>query len=77
MTAEVKSMNTSAVGIAPGITNRPHVAMKSLAKNITQNAANKVETEVGGTVVTTSIGVKRAKSAVLCILSMTFHLPTL
>jgi hypothetical protein len=72
MTAEVKSMNTSAVRIAPGITNHPHVAM-----NMTQNAANQVETEVGGAVVTTRTDVKRAKSAVQCILSMTFHLPTL
>jgi hypothetical protein len=77
MMAEVKSMNTSAVGVAPGITNHPHVAMRGVGKNMTQNAANKVETEVGGAVVTTRTGVKRAKSAVQCILSLTFHLPTL
>jgi hypothetical protein len=77
MTAEVKSMNTSAVGIAPGITNRPHVAMTGVKKNMTQNAANEVETEVRGAVVMTRTDVKRAKSAVQCISSMSFHLPTL
>lgn len=77
MTAEVKSMNTSAVRIAPGITNHPHVAMRGVEKNMTQNATNKVETEVGGAVVTTRTDVKRAKSEVQYILSMTFHLPTL
>jgi len=77
MTTEVKSMNTSAVGIAPGITNHPHVAMRGVKKNMTQNAANEVETGVGGAVVMTKTDMKRAKSAVLCILSMTFHLPTL
>jgi hypothetical protein len=63
MTAEVKSMNTSAVGIAHGITNHPHVAMRGVEKNMTQNAANEVETEVGGAVVTTRTDVKKAKSA--------------
>jgi hypothetical protein len=77
MTAKVKSMNTSAVGIAPGITNHPHVGMRGVEKNMTQNAANEVETEVGGSVVTTRTDVKRAKGAVQCILSMTFRLPTL
>lgn len=77
MTAEVKSMNTSAVGIAPGITNHPHVAMRGVEKILTQNAANEVKTEVGGAVVTTRTDVKRAKSALQCILSMTFDLPTL
>src|SRR6266849_1760571 len=76
-TAEVKSMNTSVVGIAPGITNHPHAAMRGVGKNMTQNPANKVEIEVGGAVVTTRTGVKRAKSAVQCILSVTFHLPML
>jgi hypothetical protein len=76
MTAEVKSMNTSAVGITPGITNHPHVAMRGVEKNMTQNAANEVETGVGGTVVTTRTDMKRAKSAVQYILSMTFHLST-
>jgi hypothetical protein len=77
MTAEVKSMNTSAVGIAPGITNHPHVAMRGVEKNMIQNAVNEVETEVGGSAVRTRTDVKRAKSAVQCILSMTIHLPTL
>jgi hypothetical protein len=76
MTAEVKSMNTSAVGIAPGITNHPHVAMRGVEKIMTQNVANEVETEVGGAVVTTRTDVKVAKSAVQCILSVAFHLPT-
>ena len=62
MMAEIKNMNTSAVGIAPGITNRPHVAMRGVEKNMTQNPANEVETEVGGAVVMTRTDVKRAKS---------------
>jgi hypothetical protein len=74
--AAVKSMNMSAVRIAPGITNHPHVVMRGVVKNMTQNAANEVKTEVGGGVVTTRTDVKRTKSAVQCILTMTFHLPT-
>lgn len=77
MMAGVKSTNMSAVGIAPGITNHPHVAMRGAEKNMTQNAANEVETEVRGAAVTTRTDVKRAKSAVQYILSMIFHLPTL
>lgn len=76
MTTEVKSMNTSAVRTAPGITNHPHVAMRGVGKNMTQNAANEVETEVGGVAVTTRMDVKSAKSAVQCILRFNFDLPT-
>jgi hypothetical protein len=76
MTTEIKNMNTSAVRIALGITNHPHVAMRGMGKNMTQNAANEVATEVGGAVVTTRTDVKRAKSAVQCILKLNFHLPT-
>jgi hypothetical protein len=74
MTAGVKSTNMSAVGIAPGITDHPHVAMRGVEKNMTQNAANEVETEAA---VTTRTDMKRAKGAVQCILSLIFHLPTL
>ena len=73
MTPEVKSMITSAVGIAPGITNQVHVVMRGMEKIMTQNATNKVETGVGGAIVTTRTDVKRVKSAVQCILNITFH----
>ena len=67
MTAEVKSTNMSGLGIAPAITNHPHVAMRGVEKNMTQNTANEVETEVGGAVVMTRTDVKRAKSALVTI----------
>jgi hypothetical protein len=60
MTAEVESMNTSGVGIAPEITNRPHVVVRGVEK-MTQNVANEVETEVGSGVAMRRIDVKRAK----------------
>jgi vacuolar-type H+-ATPase subunit I/STV1 len=74
VTAEVKSVNTSGVGIAPEITNHPRVVMRCVEKNMTQNVVNKVETEVGGEVVTRGIDVKKAKSASQCILSHEFPL---
>jgi hypothetical protein len=66
--AEVKSMNTSGVGIVPEITNHPRVVMRGVEKNMTQNVANRVETEVRGEVATRRIEVKTAKSASQCIL---------
>jgi hypothetical protein len=77
MMAEIKSMNTSAVRIAHGITNHPHVAMRGTGKNMTQNAANEVETEVGGAVVTARTDVERAKGAIQCIFKLNSYLPTL
>lgn len=77
MTAKVKSMDTSGVTIALPITNHPHVAMRGVEKNTTQNPANEVGTEVGSAVAMTRTDVKRAESALQCVLSMTFHLPTL
>jgi hypothetical protein len=68
VTAEVKRMNTSGVGIAPEITNHPRVVMRGVEKNMTQKFVSKVETEVGGGVATRRIDVKRAKSASQCIL---------
>jgi hypothetical protein len=73
MTAEVESMNTSGVGIAPEITNRPHVVVRGVEK-MTQNVANEVETEVGSGVAMRRIDVKRAKSASQYILTLGFPL---
>jgi hypothetical protein len=63
MTVKVRTMNTSVAGIAPETTNRPHVVMRVVEKDMSQNIAHEVGTEVGGAVVTRGIDVKRAKSA--------------
>jgi hypothetical protein len=74
MTAEAKSMNMSGVGIAPEITDHPHVVRRSVEKNMTQNVANGVEKEVRSGVAMRRVDVKRAKSASQCILNHDFPL---
>ena len=74
MTAEAKSMNTSGVGIAPEITDHPHVVGRSVEKNMTQTVANGVEKEVRSGVAMRRVDVKRAKSASQCILNHDFPL---
>lgn len=65
--AEVKNMNMSSGGIVPEIIHHPHAVLRIVEKAMTQNVANRVETEARGEVVTKGIDVKRAKSASQCI----------
>jgi len=62
-TAEVRNMNMSGVGIAPEITDHPHVVMGSVKTNTTQDIANEVETGVGKGATIRRMDMKRVKSA--------------